>query len=63
MMIVKNYYLYKNNNKSYGNRDKYVIRIALFYVRSTVRHAIHLQFDIRANALEITAIQSPKCIV
>jgi hypothetical protein len=26
-----------------------------FYVRSTARHAIHLQFDISANAPEIRA--------
>jgi hypothetical protein len=32
-------------------------------VRSTARHAIHLQFDISANALEIKAVQSQKCIV
>jgi hypothetical protein len=32
-------------------------------VRSTARHAIHSQFNIRANALEIRAAQSPKCIV
>jgi hypothetical protein len=31
--------------------------------RSTARHAIHLQFDISANAFEIRAVQSPKCIV
>jgi hypothetical protein len=32
-------------------------------VRSTARHAIHLRFGISANALEIRAVQSPKCIV
>jgi hypothetical protein len=32
-------------------------------VRSTARHDIHLQFYTSANALEIRAIQSPKCIV
>jgi hypothetical protein len=32
-------------------------------VQSTARHAIHLQFDIIANALEIRAVQSPKCVV
>jgi hypothetical protein len=34
-----------------------------FIVQSTARHAIHLQFFISANALEIRAVQSPKCIV
>jgi hypothetical protein len=29
-------------------------------VRSTARHAIHLQFDISANASEIEAVQSVK---
>jgi hypothetical protein len=33
------------------------------YVRSTARDAIHLQFDISADAREIRAVQSPKCIV
>jgi hypothetical protein len=32
------------------------------YVRSTSRYAIHLQFNISANALEIRALQSPKCV-
>jgi hypothetical protein len=32
-------------------------------VRSTASHAIHLQFDISANALDINAVLSPKCIV
>jgi hypothetical protein len=32
-------------------------------VRSTECHAIHLQFHISANGLEIRAVQSPKCIV
>jgi hypothetical protein len=32
-------------------------------VRSTARHAIHLQFDISANALKIKAVHSLKCIV
>jgi hypothetical protein len=32
-------------------------------VWSTVRHAIHLQFNISANALDIRSVQSPKCIV
>jgi hypothetical protein len=32
-------------------------------VRSIARHAIHLQFDISANAFEIRAVQSPECIV
>jgi hypothetical protein len=34
-----------------------------FYVRSTARHAIHLQFDISTNAFEIRAVQSPECMV
>jgi hypothetical protein len=29
----------------------------------TTRHVIHLQFDTSANALEIRAIQSPKCVI
>jgi hypothetical protein len=32
-------------------------------VRSTARHAIHLLFDIIANALERKTVQSLKCIV
>jgi hypothetical protein len=32
-------------------------------VRSTARHAIHLQIDISANSLGIRAVQIPKCIV
>jgi hypothetical protein len=32
-------------------------------VWSTAHHAIHLQFDLSANALEIRAVQNPKCIV
>jgi hypothetical protein len=32
-------------------------------IQTTARHAIHLQFDINANALEIRAAQSPKCII
>jgi hypothetical protein len=32
-------------------------------VRSTAGHAIHMQFDISANTLEIRAKQGPKCIV
>jgi hypothetical protein len=31
------------------------------YVRSTARHAIHFQFDVSANVLEIRAVQSPIC--
>jgi hypothetical protein len=31
-------------------------------VRSTARHAIHLQFDISSNVIEIRAVQSPKCM-
>jgi hypothetical protein len=33
------------------------------YVRSTARHAIHLQLDISANAVGIRVLQSPKSIV
>jgi hypothetical protein len=36
-------------------------KYTLFTVRSIVRHAIKLQFDINVNALEIRAVQSPKC--
>jgi hypothetical protein len=32
-------------------------------VRSAAHYAIHLQFDISANALVIRAVHSPKCIV
>jgi hypothetical protein len=38
-------------------------RIKLHDVRLTTRLDIHLQFNISANALEIRAIKSPKCIV
>jgi hypothetical protein len=31
-----------------------------YLVRSSGHHAIHLQFDISANALEIRVVQSPK---
>jgi hypothetical protein len=34
-----------------------------YIVRSKVRHAIHLQFNISANALEMRAVQNPNCIV
>jgi hypothetical protein len=37
--------------------------IETFIVRSTARHAIHLQFDIRSNSFRIRAVQNPKCIV
>jgi hypothetical protein len=33
------------------------------YVRSTARHTLHLQFNVSAKALEIRAVQNPKCIV
>jgi hypothetical protein len=33
------------------------------YLRSSARHAMHLQFDINVNAIEIRAVQSPKFIV
>jgi hypothetical protein len=32
-------------------------------VQSTTRHAIHLQFDINTNAVEIREVQSPKCTI
>jgi hypothetical protein len=32
-------------------------------VRYKARRAIHLQLDIKANPLEIRAVQSPTCIV
>jgi hypothetical protein len=35
----------------------------LLIVRSTARHAIHLQFHISTNALEIRVAQSHECIV
>jgi hypothetical protein len=38
-------------------------RYQFLIVRSTARHAITLQLDISANALEIRVVQSPKCIV
>jgi hypothetical protein len=44
---------------SIGNINKLLIG----YVRSTARHAIHLQFDISANSLEIRAVQIIKCLV
>jgi hypothetical protein len=34
-----------------------------YWVRLTAQRTIHLQFDVSANALEIRAVQSPKCIV
>jgi hypothetical protein len=48
-------------------QNKTNFRLSTFFVcaqvRSTACHAILLQFDISANALEIRAVQSPKCIV
>jgi hypothetical protein len=39
------------------------IKLLKYYnIRSTARHAIHMQFDIITNVLEIRAVQSPKCI-
>jgi hypothetical protein len=41
-------------------------QIRLYYldfVRSTARHAIHLQFDISAIVLEIRAAESSECTV
>jgi hypothetical protein len=35
-------------------------RYFLAHVRSTARHALHLQYDFSINALEIRAVQSPK---
>jgi hypothetical protein len=32
-------------------------------VQSTARHAVHLRFVISSNALEIRAVQSPKCMI
>jgi hypothetical protein len=37
------------------------VNILRTYVRLTARHAIHLQFDISANAIKVRAVQSPKC--
>jgi hypothetical protein len=34
----------------------------IYKMRTTARHAKHLQFDISAKALEIRAAQSPKCV-
>jgi hypothetical protein len=36
----------------------YIISVLPLTVRSTTRDAIHLQFDISADALEIRAVQS-----
>jgi hypothetical protein len=33
------------------------------YVRPTTRRALHLQFDISSNTLEIRAVQSSKCLI
>jgi hypothetical protein len=32
-------------------------------VQTTARHAIHLQYDISTNALDIRTLQSPNCLV
>jgi hypothetical protein len=40
-----------------------IIYIYHFHVLSAARHAIHLQFDIGANALGIRAVHTPKFIV
>jgi hypothetical protein len=40
-------------------RNYWFISIDPWY--GTARQAIHLQFDINANALEIRTVQSPKC--
>jgi hypothetical protein len=48
-------------NSYYISALHYIFVAFDIYVRSTARHAIHLQFDISANALGIRAVQSPKC--
>jgi hypothetical protein len=39
------------------------LQVSWMYVRSTARHAIHSQFVISANALEIKALQSTNGII
>jgi hypothetical protein len=43
--------------------NRLMMNASIYYVRLTARHAIHLQFHIIANALEIRAVQNPKCLV
>jgi hypothetical protein len=43
--------------------DSLVWPQVLLDVQSTSRRPIHLQYNISANALEIRAIQNPKCKV
>jgi hypothetical protein len=38
-------------------------KVPIEYVQSTARHAIELQFDISANALEIRVLKIPKCLI
>jgi hypothetical protein len=45
-----------------GDKKEKKIHIVVLCVRSTALHAIHLQFDINAYALEIRPVQIPKYI-
>jgi hypothetical protein len=54
------------NPWAFGKFEIIVYRTYTHYranVQSKALHAIHLQFDIIANALEIRAEQNPNCIV
>jgi hypothetical protein len=46
-----------------SQRVKMYTYIIVFNVRSTARHAKHMQLDISANALVIRAVQRPKYTV
>jgi hypothetical protein len=42
---------------------KNIVQKKILKVQSTACHAIHVLFNISSNALQIRALQSPKCIV
>jgi hypothetical protein len=61
---VRNMEIFKIYSFLYNLGLKFVnILLNVQDVRSTALHAIHLQFDIRANTLEMRAKPSSKCIV
>jgi hypothetical protein len=41
-------------------KARYIYWFVMYYIRSTVRHAIHLQFDVSAKALEIKSVTKTK---
>jgi hypothetical protein len=58
--VIQQRYHFNYQTKYYETQQNNERNIS---VRSTARRVIHLQFDISANAVEIRAVQNPKCIV